>query len=63
MAFDKQTEPLVDNFHPASSMYGMSATELVDLNEVRGFVAPWRSSGSRRRLIPVVCIEQRQAKA
>lgn len=33
-SYDKQTEPLVDSFQPASSMYGISASELVDMNEV-----------------------------
>lgn len=44
MAVDKQTEPLVNNFQPASSVYGISSAELNDLNEVREHTADLHDS-------------------
>lgn len=62
MATDKQTEPLVDNFHPASSMYGISNTDLVDLNEVCSCTAG-APGATGRGVIPAMSVEQRQAEA
>ncbi len=34
MAYQRQEEPLVSDFQPASSVYGSSLAELTELNEV-----------------------------
>ena len=34
MAYHRQEEPLVSEFQPASSVYGVSLSELTELNEV-----------------------------
>ena len=35
MAYHRQDEPLVSDFQPASSAYGVTLTELTELNEVK----------------------------
>lgn len=34
MAYHKQEEPLVSEFQPASSVYGITLSQLTELNEV-----------------------------
>ena len=38
MAYHRQDEPLVSDFQPASSVYGVTLTELTELNGVKSTV-------------------------